>query len=165
MTDVARAVIRSEDETSVLAAALAVHLRPGTTLLLDGPLGAGKTTFVRALARALESAEQVFSPTFTYENRYALGGGGSLLHVDLYRLDGKLEDDLLASIQEGRSEGAIVAVEWGRAWREWLAPCLELSIEITAASRRFELRSQPAGWKHLSALAEAWRAISTESCA
>lgn len=163
MAENAIAEIRSEADTARLAESLASKLRAGTVLLLDGPLGAGKTTLVRALARAFGATETVFSPTFTYENRYALASGGRLLHVDLYRLDGALEDDLLASIHEARAEGAIVAVEWGAAWRAWLTPCLELSIDLAGESRRFELRSSPPGWKHMGAVAARWQAIAAEA--
>jgi tRNA threonylcarbamoyladenosine biosynthesis protein TsaE len=99
--------------TTRLAAELAPLLAPGDLLLLDGPLGAGKTFFVRALARALglTASERVTSPTFTLVHEYATEP--KLVHADLYRLN----DDERAVFELGllpeRDDGALLAVEWG----------------------------------------------------
>ncbi len=99
--------------TSLLAAQLAPLLAPADLLLLDGPLGAGKTFFVRALARALglDSSQRVTSPTFTLVQQYATEP--KLIHADLYRLN----DDQRAVFELGllpeRDDGALLAVEWG----------------------------------------------------
>jgi tRNA threonylcarbamoyladenosine biosynthesis protein TsaE len=99
--------------TSRLAAELAPLLAPGDLLLLDGPLGAGKTFFVRALGRALglTASERVTSPTFTLVHEYATEP--KLVHADLYRLN----DDERAVFELGllpeRDDGALLAVEWG----------------------------------------------------
>src|SRR6266550_6730150 len=73
-------------ETFDLGKQIGAQLRGGEILLLDGPLGAGKTIFVKGLAAGLEvDAEEVTSPSFTLVNPYA--GRLPLFHIDLYRLD------------------------------------------------------------------------------
>jgi len=78
-------------------------------VLLEGPLGAGKTTFVRGLARGLGSDAQVMSPTFQLVRIYE--GRLQLSHVDLYRLDPGAELVELG-LEELLDAGAVV-VEWG----------------------------------------------------
>lgn len=92
---------------------IATQLEPGTVLGLEGDLGAGKTTLVRAIAVALGvPADAVSSPTFALCNVYAAESGLQLAHMDLYRLTS--EDDVLAA---GLDEwlgapGVIALVEW-----------------------------------------------------
>ncbi|MBR4057567.1 MAG: tRNA (adenosine(37)-N6)-threonylcarbamoyltransferase complex ATPase subunit type 1 TsaE [Oscillospiraceae bacterium] len=100
----------SEAETERIGENLARALPDGSVVALYGDLGAGKTAFVRGMARALGIEARVSSPTFTIVNEYA-GGGRELLHFDMYRLGGAEElfdigwDDYLA-------RGAVCAVEW-----------------------------------------------------
>ncbi len=102
-------VTRSVEETEAAGQRLAADLAPGDLLLLAGPLGAGKTAFVRGLARGLGSQDDVMSPTFQLVRIYS--GRVQLAHADLYRLERAPElaelgfDDLL-------DEG-VLAVEWG----------------------------------------------------
>ena len=74
------------DQVATLARRLADAIRPGDLVFLEGPLGAGKTTFVRALADALGVTDPVRSPSFTIANIYK--GDVTVQHLDLYRLDG-----------------------------------------------------------------------------
>ena len=96
--------------TARLAAAVAALARPGDAILLDGPLGAGKTAFARAFLRAAsgEQALEVPSPTFTlvqsYETRL-----GTVHHFDLWRLDGPAA---LAELGWDDARDDIVLVEW-----------------------------------------------------
>lgn len=92
-------------------------------IALDGPLGAGKTTLVKAACAELGVTEPVTSPTFTLVNRYR-GAGGPVMHVDLYRVETPDElvelgwDELLASEAPvfvewaARAEGALPADRW-----------------------------------------------------
>jgi tRNA threonylcarbamoyladenosine biosynthesis protein TsaE len=105
----AELVTRSAEETEAAGEAFAAGLGPGDLLLLAGDLGAGKTTFVRGLARGLGATATVQSPTFTLVRVYP--GRVQLAHVDLYRLErgGELDDLGLSELLE---EG-VVAIEWG----------------------------------------------------
>jgi len=101
---------RDTAEVDAAAARLAACLRIGDVVLLDGPIGAGKTHFVRALAAAMGSNDNVTSPTYTIMHVYETDRG-QLLHLDAYRLSGVAEyrdlgiDDL--------SPDAVTVVEWG----------------------------------------------------
>ena len=97
-----------------LADWLAAQLRPGDIVTLDGPLGAGKTTFSRALGKALTLPENtITSPTFTLVNEY-LEGRLPLLHADLYRLgEGEAADRFVDELLDRQAElGAVLWVEW-----------------------------------------------------
>ena len=86
-----------ETMTAALARMLAATARPGDTILLDGPVGAGKTHFARAFIRARqgEAAEDVPSPTFTLVQTYDDPMGTEIWHADLYRLTDPSELDEL----------------------------------------------------------------------
>ena len=104
-------ISRSEADTERAGEALAESLPGGSVVKLYGDLGAGKTAFVRGMARGMGISCRVSSPTFTIVNEYA-GGGKELLHFDMYRLSNAQElldigwDDYLAR------EAAVIAVEW-----------------------------------------------------
>lgn len=105
-------------------------LRPGDLLLLAGPLGAGKTTFVRGLARGVGSEAHVASPTFQLVRVYP--GRIALAHVDLYRLEAPAElRDL--GLEELLDEGAVV-VEWGD--RLEADGATRISFEVLEGDRR-----------------------------
>ncbi len=105
------------DDTRALGARLADVLRAGDLIVLDGPLGAGKTVFVQGLAAGLGASGRVTSPTFVIA-RVHEGGRLALVHVDAYRLTGRLEvDDLDLDTDLTR---AVVAVEWGAGLVEGL---------------------------------------------
>lgn len=99
----------SEEETAALAEALAATLRKNDILLLNGDLGAGKTAFVRGLARGLHCAHPVASPTFALLNEY--GGDPPLYHFDLYRLGSREEAEEIGFFDTIES-GGVCAVEW-----------------------------------------------------
>ncbi len=123
-------------ETVGLAEVLAAQLLPSDVVCLSGDLGAGKTTFVKGVLAALGADERIVtSPTFTLENRYPLTGPSGIslvVHSDLYRMDGRVEEDLYASLLEAREEGALILVEWAEAIRELLAPCFHLQLTVGA---------------------------------
>ena len=102
-----------------LGASTAAQLRPGDLVLLVGPLGAGKTTFVQGVAQTLDVVGPVTSPTFVIAREHgSCGTGPPLIHVDAYRLGGvaELDDlDLDASLRD-----AVTIVEWGEGLIEHL---------------------------------------------
>ena len=99
----------SERETFALGENVAATLEPGTFVLLQGDLGAGKTAFVRGMAAGLGgSPDDVSSPTFVIIQHYK--GRTPLVHVDLYRLDSAAAVDDLGL--EELASGAVVAIEW-----------------------------------------------------
>lgn len=101
-----------ETMTAALARMLAATARPGDTILLDGPVGAGKTHFARAFIRARqgEAAEDVPSPTFTLVQTYDDPMGTEIWHADLYRLTDPSELDELG-LDEAQ-DNAICLIEW-----------------------------------------------------
>ena len=108
-------------DTEALGERLADGLAAGDLVVLTGPLGAGKTVFVRGLARGLGVTGVVTSPTFVIarEHRPGRDGGVALVHVDAYRLGGAAElDDL--DLDTDLAE-AVLAVEWGEGVAERLA--------------------------------------------
>ena len=101
--------VGSVEETWELARKLALELRPGEVICLEGDLGAGKTTFTQGLAAALGVPGRVNSPTFCIVQEHR--GPSLLVHMDLYRLHG--EDDVIAiGWEDYLAEGAILVVEW-----------------------------------------------------
>jgi tRNA threonylcarbamoyladenosine biosynthesis protein TsaE len=129
-------LLRTRRDTIALARRVAQALDPGDLVLLSGGLGAGKTFFARAVARALgvPEREAFQSPTFALVHEYETARG-PLLHADLYRLldaPAKLEAELARlGLRERRGEGAIVLVEWGEGAAAWLGapPSLVLRLE------------------------------------
>ena len=93
-----------------LGVALGRVAAPGDRFLLEGPLGAGKTTFVQGLADGLDVHTPVSSPSFVIENQYR--GRLVLYHVDLYRLE-RVEPELLESLEEHLYGDGVTAVDYG----------------------------------------------------
>jgi tRNA threonylcarbamoyladenosine biosynthesis protein TsaE len=124
-----------EAETSAAGAAIASSLAAGDVLLLDGELGAGKTAFVRGLARGLGlPADDVTSPTFTLIQEYRSPSSAIVLyHADLYRLTPPEVDDLgLGEL----SEDGILAVEWPDRWNDPPAASYRIRIDHRGGDRR-----------------------------
>jgi 2-amino-4-hydroxy-6-hydroxymethyldihydropteridine diphosphokinase len=110
--------LASLDETEQLARAFGQGCRPGEVLALSGPLGVGKSVFVRALARELGVTGPMPSPTFTLCREYR-GGRLSLQHWDFYRLES--EDDLeSAGFPPAKGEFDVLAVEWAEKFPDAL---------------------------------------------
>lgn len=110
----------SERETEAIGQELVGRLAPGTVVAFTGDLGAGKTAFVRGMARGLGIPQRVTSPTFTIVNEYE-GGRLPLFHFDMYRL--RDADDLFdIGWEDFLRRGGICAVEWSENIQEALEP-------------------------------------------
>lgn len=112
MNEILRVPLPSRRATTRLARAVARVVRPGDLVVLSGDLGAGKTFFTRALARALgvPHEERVTSPTFALVHEYE--ARLTIAHADLYRLADASELAPLG-LRDRRGEGALLVVEWG----------------------------------------------------
>jgi tRNA threonylcarbamoyladenosine biosynthesis protein TsaE len=140
------------EATEALGAALARGY-PGSAavsagLYLEGDLGAGKTTCVRSLLRALGVSGLIRSPTFTLVESYRLTEL-TCVHVDLYRLSGPQEVEELG-LRDFWGAGCLLLVEWpSRGAKALPAPDLELSLSFADAGRRARMRAH-------GALGEEW---------
>jgi tRNA threonylcarbamoyladenosine biosynthesis protein TsaE len=114
-----------------LGGRLAALLRPGDLIVLNGPLGAGKTTLVQGIGDGLGVRGPVTSPTFVIARIHpALRGGPALVHADAYRLSSPAEVDDLDL--DADLESSVTVVEWGGGLVEGLAPdWLEITITRT----------------------------------
>jgi tRNA threonylcarbamoyladenosine biosynthesis protein TsaE len=101
--------VETAERMRELGTALGRAAVAGDRFLLEGPFGAGKTTFVQGLARGLEVPLPVSSPSFVIETQYR--GRLVLYHIDLYRLE-RVEPELLESLEEHLYGDGVAAVEW-----------------------------------------------------
>ena len=102
-------ISHSEKETEKIGEEFASKVGEGTVLAMYGDLGAGKTAFVRGLARGMGLSSRVSSPTFTIVNEYC--GDRELIHFDMYRLSSA--DELFdIGWEDYLARGAVCAVEW-----------------------------------------------------
>jgi N-acetylmuramate 1-kinase len=135
----------------VLASRLALALKAGDVIALSGPLGAGKTTFARALVTRLGGEGEVPSPTFALMQRYETPRL-SLTHCDFYRLEPSELDEL--GLEDALSEGAVV-IEWPERASAWLPEDrLDIALEESAMpqARRMTLTGHGAWASRLERL-------------
>ena len=109
---------RDDSATEQLGRDLVSKLGPGTVIALSGPLGSGKTVFVRGVARGLGIDEPVTSPSFTIVSEYS--APIPLVHVDLYRTGSDEELELLG-LDDILDRAAIIAIEWAEKAESFLA--------------------------------------------
>jgi tRNA threonylcarbamoyladenosine biosynthesis protein TsaE len=105
-------ITHSADDTFALAYRIGENLTASTVFLLEGDLGAGKTVFAKGIAAGLDiDPADVNSPTFTLVNAHE--GRMRLYHLDLYRLQGELEEIYALGLDEMLSEdNTVVLIEW-----------------------------------------------------
>ncbi|MGE0764072.1 MAG: tRNA (adenosine(37)-N6)-threonylcarbamoyltransferase complex ATPase subunit type 1 TsaE [Bdellovibrionales bacterium] len=130
--------IKSIAQLEALAQKVALRLERKQMLLISGTLGAGKTTFVRAMAKAL-GAPDASSPTYAIHQRYE-GTKRTIDHVDLYRLEDAHDLESSGFWDLFNREEGLVVVEWAdrldeSAWpRDWA--CLKLHFSFSESSGR-----------------------------
>ena len=131
-------------ETEALGGRLASELAPGDVVLVEGELGAGKTTFVRGAARALGVTVPVTSPTFTIGQRYPGRRVPVVAHVDLYRL-GSLADEDPDLLTDYLRADAVAFVEWPASGERELGELARIAARVRLEHdggdrRRIEVR-------------------------
>lgn len=107
-------ITKNSDETKKLGSDFAKQVKPGSTLLLYGDLGAGKTTFVQGFASGLGITDRILSPTFVIQRIHDVKNGKikTLNHLDLYRIENPTEIQNLG-IQELFNDGkSVTLIEW-----------------------------------------------------
>lgn len=137
-TDVARSIqtgswtSQSPEETFELGARMGAHLLGGEIILLDGPLGAGKTIFAKGIASSLEiDTDEVTSPSFTLVNRYD-EGRLTLFHLDLYRLSEGAQAAHAVDLDELLTdERAVFLIEWAERMGGYPLPAPVWRVSIT----------------------------------
>ena len=105
--------VRNLTETIKLGRKFSQELNPQSIILLEGPIGAGKTSFVQGIADGLSISEEITSPTFALSHHYN-SGTIPLIHLDLYRLDNSLiaKEFFIAEEEEANQKKAILVIEW-----------------------------------------------------
>ena len=129
-------------ETLNLGKKLSQKLNPLSIVLLQGPIGAGKTSFVQGIAKGLSITEDITSPTFSLSHHYN-SGNIPLIHLDLYRLENisAAKEVFLSEEEEALQSKAILVIEWP----ELVEPLIEnfWKIEISYAKsfgRNYKIR-------------------------
>jgi tRNA threonylcarbamoyladenosine biosynthesis protein TsaE len=149
-------LLPDEAASGCLGAALATALRPGLVIFLEGDLGTGKTTLVRAAIRALGYGGPVKSPTYSLVEVYVISSL-YLYHFDFYRFESP-EEFLDAGLAEYFNQNAICLVEWPeRATGCVPAPDLRLCLRHAGAGRLLKATALTAeGAACLNALNACW---------
>ena len=129
-------------ETLDLGEKLSQKLNPQSIVLLQGPIGAGKTSFVQGIAKGLSISEEITSPTFALSHHYN-SGKIPLIHLDLYRLENisSAKEVFLSEEEEALQKQAILVIEWP----ELIEPLIEKfwKIKISYAKnygRNYQIR-------------------------
>jgi tRNA threonylcarbamoyladenosine biosynthesis protein TsaE len=152
----------SADETQRVGETLGRLLRPGDLVLLQGSIGAGKTTFTQGVARGMGLTARVTSPSFTLANVYVPPDRGfTLNHLDLWRIKSPAEA-LGIGLEEYLSEDAACIVEWPDV-ADTVFPSEHLRISFTANEDRRELVFRAEGKRSIELLAAVARALEAPS--
>jgi tRNA threonylcarbamoyladenosine biosynthesis protein TsaE len=140
------------EATERLARALAQTAPRPAVVLLQGDLGAGKSTLARGWLRALGVSGAIRSPTYTLVERYPLAGGGEALHLDLYRIGDGAELEFLGLDD---ADAALWLVEWPERGGDALpSPDLRIALAIEGEGRACEIIPlSPTGRSWLARLA------------
>ena len=124
----------SDKETEAIGEAFGRSVKDGTVIAMYGDLGAGKTAFVRGMARGMGISERVSSPTFTIVNEYL--GDRTLIHFDMYRL-GSADELFDIGWEDYLARGAVCAVEWSENVEEaFYGDGIRLTIVKTSDTSR-----------------------------
>lgn len=122
-------VARDADDMRAIGKSIAAHVEAGSLIMLSGPLGAGKTTFVQGLADGLGVTGRVTSPTFVISHVHR--GNPDLVHVDAYRLENL--DDVDALDLDTSLDESVTVIEWGKGKTDGLSDD-RLEIDIVRST-------------------------------
>jgi tRNA threonylcarbamoyladenosine biosynthesis protein TsaE len=128
--------VSTSEQMQAFGKQIGALLTAGDVVVLSGPLGAGKTTFVQGLARQLEVQGVVTSPTFVVSRVHKPKGSGlALVHVDAYRLSNQSD---LVDLDLDATKNAAFVIEWGKEFvsgisDNWLEIEIDRSQELTDA--------------------------------
>jgi tRNA threonylcarbamoyladenosine biosynthesis protein TsaE len=148
-----KAALAEEKDTMALGAVLASCLEPGLNIYLRGGLGAGKTTLVRGLVRALGHPGPVRSPTYALVEVYEFSRL-HLHHFDFYRFNDPREW-IDAGFRESFDGRNITVIEWPEKAGAWLTPAdLEIRLEMSGEGREATLTSNTLAGQRCLALLE-----------
>ena len=129
-------IVHSIEETHKIAKSIADTLKGGEIILLNGDLGAGKTTFTKGIAKALGITEVVTSPTFTFMKEYS--GRINLYHFDMYRVEEADELYELGLNEYLGDKTGVCVIEWNKF--ENIQNPIIINIEvIDDTSRKIEI--------------------------
>ena len=124
--------VENLSETLKLGGEISQKLNPQSVVLLKGPIGAGKTSFVQGIAKGLSISEDITSPTFALSHHYS-SGKIPLIHLDLYRLENSssAKEVFFSEEEEALQSKAILVIEWP----EFIEPIIKdfWKIEISYA--------------------------------
>ena len=132
-----RWILKSLQDTINLGEQIPKDLPEVKLLTLQGPLGVGKTSLVKGIAKTLGIHEPVTSPTFTLSQHY-LKGSHPLIHIDLYRLENPISANelFLQEEEEGVSIGALIVVEWPERLKLNIKDAWRIEIQYLEDGRR-----------------------------
>ncbi|OIP05645.1 tRNA (adenosine(37)-N6)-threonylcarbamoyltransferase complex ATPase subunit type 1 TsaE [Candidatus Berkelbacteria bacterium CG_4_9_14_3_um_filter_39_23] len=122
-------------DTKRIARKLWQNIRQAKIVFLSGPLGAGKTFFVKQLGKVLGIKEEIISPSFQLIKVYSIQNTNlRLVHTDLFRLDIKSQNDFLELFEYLGDEKNIVLIEWGEKIANFIKP--KMTIEFSGIKKR-----------------------------
>lgn len=126
-----KVITSSREETIKLGEKFAKNLKSGSVVVLNGEMGAGKTVFVKGIAKGLNVQSEITSPTYAYMNDY-----GGLYHYDCYRLKSGAQAEALG-LTDYFYAGGICVVEWSENIADVLPEgCKEVFIRKTGENER-----------------------------
>lgn len=129
-----RITTTTPEQTLDLGSTIGAAIEAGITILLYGPLGAGKTVLAKGIAAGLEVPDTITSPTFALIREYE--GRLPLLHVDLYRLESPEQFDDLG-LDDRLDGSAVLLIEWPERADGFLPPdAARITIEVNHDSSR-----------------------------
>ncbi len=130
-------VLQDEAATIQFGESLIEPLENTTIVLLEGPLGSGKTSLVKGIAKGLEIKEPITSPTFALSHHY-LKGKRALLHLDLYRIEEPIAANELFLEEEeiAKNYGGLIIIEWPSRLNLEMADACRMKLDYFAEGGR-----------------------------